>query len=248
LAKASTAWPLHTDPQIFAMQSKEQLVPYLLARLGSLNHGQLARGVFASSYAEAADELVATQALQNSIDVDLSPPDLCSYLYLHEYHRRVTVPSLEIFRNVVEVRVPLADADFIECLLQAPPKWRDGVEIHQTLIARNGPEFLKVRNPNTGAPAGAGPRLEFVLDKLNTILRRLNVYGYRHYHAFDGWMRQAFLQTTRNVLLHPETLDRGVVKESAVKILVERAEAGDAAPDHILQVLVLVELWQRENL
>ena len=41
---------------------------------------------------------------------DLSPPDLCSYVYLHEYHRRVTVPSLEIFRNVAEVRLPLVQA------------------------------------------------------------------------------------------------------------------------------------------
>src|SRR5262249_33568498 len=164
---------------------------------------------------------------QSIAGVDLSPPDLCTFIYLHEYHLRVTVPSLEIFRNVVEVRLPLADVDFVECLFQAPPPWRNGVEIHQSLIARNTPAYLKIRNPNTGAPAGAGPMQEFVLDKVNSLLRRLNIYGYRHYHAFDGWMRGMFLQMAQHVLLSSETLDRGLVHEQRLRALIAAACAGD---------------------
>src|SRR5205823_3447359 len=114
--------------------------------------------------------------LEDSVrDVPLAPPDLCSYVYLKEYHRRVTVPSLEIFRNIAEIRLPLADADFLRTVLQGPARWRDGVAIHQRLIARNDRRYLRVRNPNTGAPAGAGPLQEALLDKLNSVLRRLNV-------------------------------------------------------------------------
>jgi hypothetical protein len=178
----------------------------------------------------------------------LSPPDLCSYLYLKEYHRRVTIPSLEIFRNIADVRMPLADVGFIRSVLQGPARWRDGLGIHQALIAANGRKYLRVRNPNTGAPAGAGPRLEFVLDKLNTILRRLNVYGYRHYHSFDGWMRNALLTMVDKVVLDPQTLARGVFRETRVRQLIAEARQGATRHDDLLQVLVSVELWQRENL
>jgi hypothetical protein len=230
------------------MRSKDELTPHLMARFEALNHGRNAKGLFASEWSVASDEDAALGALAASLDVDLTPPDLCSYFYLHEFHRRVTIPSLEIFRDAVEVRLPLADQDFLEALFQAPSAWRNGIQIHQSLIARNGPAYLKVRNPNTGAPAGAGPVQEFVFDKMNTILRRLNVYGFRHYHAFDGWMRRAFLQVVEQVLLNPIALDRGVLNATALRQLVDRARGGDASPDHVLQVLLLVELWQRENL
>jgi asparagine synthase (glutamine-hydrolysing) len=249
LAKASTAWPLHTDAQIFEMTSKAQLIPYLLARLESLNHSSSAQGLFADGWTEASDAEGPGREIAESLHgVELSPPDLCSYLYLHEYHRRVTVPSLEIFRNAVEVRLPLADVDFVERVFQAPSRWRDGTEIHQALIRRNNPRYLRVRNPNTGAPAGAGPMQEFLLDKLNSVLRRLNVYGYRHYHAFDGWMRRAFLDVADQILLDARTVRRGIVKEMALRRLVTEARGGATQHDHVLQVLVLVELWQRENL
>jgi hypothetical protein len=95
------------------------------------------------------------------------------------------------------------------------------------LIARNKPEYLKIRNPNTGGPAGAGPVAEMFYDKLNSVLRRLNVYGYRHYHAFDGWMRQAFLRIAEASLLSKEALSRGIVRETEMRRLV--AEAGQGA-------------------
>jgi asparagine synthase (glutamine-hydrolysing) len=247
LAKASTAWPFHTDAAIFAMRAKNELVPYQLARFESLNHGSVATGLFSERWKDAEDWDYSQRSLNDAYDADLSPVDLCSYVYLHDFHRRVTVPSLEIFREYTEVRLPFADLDLVECLFQGEPAWRNGVEVHQSLIARGKPAYLKIRNPNTGAPAGAGPLQEFVLDKLNTILRRLNVYGYRHYHAFDGWMRRAFLSSAEQVLLAPQSLDRGTLQLKPLRGLFERARGGDAAPDHVLQVLLLVELWQRQQ-
>jgi len=248
LAKASTAYPLHTDAQILAMRSTDELAPHLFNRLESLFHPSSARGLFADSWRDAHDDQAARRSLETSIDgVEASPADLCAYLYLTEYHRRVTVPSLEIFRNVVEVRLPLADPDFVAAVFQGPAEWRNGTEIHRTLIRHNGPEYLRVRNPNTGAPAGAGPMQEFVLDKLNSALRRLNVYGYRHYHAFDGWMRRAFLDVVDQVLLAPASLDRRLFQEAALRRLVDEARSGTRTHDHVLQVLVLAELWLREQ-
>jgi asparagine synthase (glutamine-hydrolysing) len=255
LAKASTAWPLHTDARIHAMRSKDEFVPYMLSRLTHVSRGDVAREVFTDEWVQALDGGDPRQSLEASLSeaADLSPADLCSYLYLKEYHRRVTIPSLEIFRTATEVRMPFADVDFLRAVLQGPTKWRDGVKIHQRLIAANGAKYLRVRNPNTGAPAGAGPLREAIFDKVNTVLRRLNVHGYRHYHSFDGWMRRTLLDLAEQVLLDEQTLDRGVYRASKLRQTVAQARhlgahQGATEHDDLLQTLVLVELWQRQHL
>ena len=78
------------------------------------------------------------------------------------------------------------------------------------------PALLKVRNSNTGARANAGPREEFVMDKLNTLLKRLNVYGYRHYHNFDEWMRRTLLETVQAELLSPDAHVQAFVARPAL--------------------------------
>jgi len=247
LAKASTAWPLHTDQHIFSMTSRDEFVPYMLGRLTHVSRGDAAREVFTDAWTERLNGSSAHRSLEECVaGVPLPPSDLCSYVYLKEYHRRVTVPSLEIFRNVAEVRLPLADVDFLGAVLQGPSRWRDGVSIHQALIAANGRAYLRVRNPNTGAPAGAGPIQEAILDKVNSVFRRLNIYGYRHYHSFDGWMRRTLLDIVDKVVLDPETVARGVFRESAVRAMASEARRGGQAHDDLLQALVIVELWQRE--
>lgn len=249
LAKTSTAWPLHTDARIGQMTSTAEFIPYMYARLDTHYHGGSLNGVFRGAGAELFGNGRAKQTLERAVEGVLLPPaELCSYLYLHEYHRRVTVPSLEIFRHVVDVRLPLADMDFLDTVLQGPRAWREGTDIHRALIGFNGRRFLGVRNPNTGARAGAGPREEWVFDKLNSVLRRLNVYGYRHYHSFDGWMRQSFLDSVERVLLGPAASERGNLNDMVVKRLVGEAKQGTAAHDHVLQVMTSVELWQQENL
>jgi asparagine synthase (glutamine-hydrolysing) len=248
LAKASTAWPFHTDATVFGMRTADEFAPYLLSRLTHVSRGDAAREVLTESFADALDGGAAASLYECLDGVALSPPDLCSYVYLKEYHRRVTIPSIEIFRTRLDVRLPLADEDFLRAVLRGPAAWRDGVTLHQAIIRAHGPAYLRVRNPNTGAPAGAGPAVEFVLDKVNTILRRLNVYGYRHYHSFDGWMRQALLRLVDQILLDPRTLARGVFRESAVRERVAQARQGGTDHDDLLQALVIVELWQRQFL
>jgi asparagine synthase (glutamine-hydrolysing) len=254
LAKASTAWPLHTDARVHAMRSKDEFVPYLLSRITHVSRGDAARQVFADEWVKALDGDDARHSLDASLaGAELPPADLGSYLYLKEYHRRVTVPSLEIFRTATEVRMPFADVELLRAVLQGPAMWRDGVKIHQMLIAANGAKYLRVRNPNTGAPAGAGPLREAIFDKVNTILRRLNVHGYRHYHSFDGWMRTTLLDLADRVLLSEETLDRGVFRTARLRQMMSEARQrggheGATEHDDLLQTLVLVELWQRQHL
>jgi hypothetical protein len=64
-------------------------------------------------------------------------------------------------------------------------------------------------------------------------------------------MRRALLDLVDKVLLAPETLDRGVFKETALRQVVARARQLDAHQgatqhDDLLQGLVTIELWQRQ--
>ena len=115
------------------------------------------------------------------------------------------------------------------------------------MTAAGIPDLLKVRNSNTGAAADAGPALEFVLDKCNTILKRMNVHGYRHYHDFDGWMRTMLLQSVEAELLSPHAAIQSFADRSALATLVHETRTGKADHAYLLQVLLILELWQREN-
>jgi asparagine synthase (glutamine-hydrolysing) len=247
LAKASLAWPLHTDEHIYHMRSEDEFVSYMLERINYISRGVSFRELFQDEWFEQI-EGQAQLSLESSIaDVRLSPPDLCSYLYLTEQHRRFTIPSLELFRNFAEVRMPFVDEDFLRVLFRCPAQCRDGTDIHRAIIKANNPSLLRVRNSNTGAPGDAGPIAEKILDKVNSLFRRVNLYGYRHYHSFQRWMKEMLLDSIQQVILHPESLARGIYRKTTLQRLIEETKRGVGDYAYLLQILLILELWQREN-
>jgi asparagine synthase (glutamine-hydrolysing) len=248
LAKVNLAWPLHTDERIHAMHTHEEFMSYLLHRLNHIRGQVSLRDLFTEDW-WARVEGEARHSLEESIaDVALTPADLCSYLYLEEHHRRFTIPSLELFRNSVEVRMPFLDDDFLTMLLRAPAAWRDSTAIHRAIIGVNLPALLGVRNSNTGAPADAGPVLELILDKVNSLFKRLNLYGYRHYHNFDVWMQQMLVDSVEQVLLTPACLERRMYREDTLRRLIAETRQGVADHGYLFQILLILELWQREQI
>jgi asparagine synthase (glutamine-hydrolysing) len=248
LAKASLAWPLHTDARIHYMHSKEEFVPYLLQRVNYISHRVALRELFTEEWFAQMDGVAHHSLAESIADVHLSPADLCSYLYLKEHHRRYTTASLELFRTLCEVRLPFVDADFLTVLLHGPALWRDGTAIHRAIIGTNHPALLRVRNSNTGAPGSAGPFLEAIFDKINSVCKRLNLYGYRHYHNFERWMKQLLVESVEKVLLSPDSLSRDMYRETALRRLVEETRRGATDYGYLLQILLILELWQQENL
>lgn len=248
LAKTDLAWPLHTDDQVAGFTSRSELVPYLLARANYISpHLDLA-----ALFTDAWHALVqgrAAESLEHSIaGVALAPSELCSYLYLTEHHRRVTTASLAVFRQAVEVRLPFVDPVFLRVLFRGPAAWRRDTSIHRTVMESCNAALLRVRNSNTGARVDAAPLTELVLDKFNSLLKRLNVPGYRHYHNFQAWMRTQLLSSVDAVLLSPESLDRGILREEGVRRLLDDTRQQRADHSYLLQTLLILELWQRQNL
>ena len=248
LAKASLAWPFHTDDRVAAMQSADEFVPYLHGRVNYVSPGIDVQTLCADDAARQMQN-GARRSLEDAIDgANLPPAQLCSYLYLREHHRRFTIPSLDLFRTRVEIRQPFLDEDFLHALLGMPAALRDGTTIHRAITRTNNPRLLHVRNANTGAPGDAGPLAEAILDKFNTLFKRMNVPGYRHYHNFSGWMRRVLLSSVETVLLDPRSLGRGLWREQTIRRLIDETRSNSADHAYLLQVLLLIELWQTENL
>jgi len=55
-----------------------------------------------------------------------------------------------------------------------------------------------------------------VMDRFNSVLRRLNVAGYRHYHNFQSWMSAQLLASVEPVLLGEAALGRGMLRKDGV--------------------------------
>ncbi len=248
LAKMSLAWPLHTDAHIYAMQSTEEFIPYMLQRVNYISRGVTLRELFTDVWWERVAEGARLSLTESVSAVALPPSDLCSYLYLMEHHRRYTVASLELFRNLVEVRLPFVDPDFLAALWQGPSAWRDDTTIHRAITGGNNLSLLRVRNANTGAPGNAGPLTEKILDKVNSLGRRLHVYGYRHYHHFERWMAQRLSAAVEDVLFDAESLARGIYREATLRRLLDETKHGAADHGYLLQILLTLELWQRDTL
>jgi hypothetical protein len=218
-----------------------------MTRFGKLTDSDVWQKVFVERF-QPEMKTGARASLDESLrDLALSPPELCSYLYLHEHHRRFTVPSLELFRNALEIRLPFADEEFLAALLSGKPEWRDSTELHRAIVSRYDARLLSIRDSNTGVPANAGPAVTFVGDKLNTVLKRLNVWGYRHYHNFEGWMEARLFESVETELLSPRSLDRGLLRREGVRALLEGARKGQRGYANTLQVLLILEIWQQQN-
>jgi len=248
LAKTNLAWPLHTDDRIMAASTAGDVVPYLFERINYISPGLDGHNLFTERWA-AAIQGAARHSLEQSVEgTSVGPAEVCSYLYLTEHHRRSTVPSLELFREAVEIRLPFVDSGFLSVLFRGRPEWRADTSIHRALTGAGNPALLRVRNSNTGARADAGPRTEYALDKVNSLFKRLNVHGYRHYHNFAAWMRQQLLESVQSVLLSDTSLQRGVLREAGVRRLLDETRQNQRDHSYLLQVLLILELWQQENL
>ncbi len=247
LAKLSLAWPFHTDARIHTMGQLADFKRYFYKRVGYLSDTATLGRVLSRPYAASLEDAAARSLDAALKDVDLSPADACAYLYLTEHHRRYTVASLEVFRALFDVRLPFVDLSFLRTLLAGDVRWRDDTSLHRRIVAGHRPSLMRVRNSNTGAPLWAGPILEAAFDKANSVLKRLDVTGYRHYHAFDAWMRHNLIESVEQVLLSDQTLDRGLLDRDGVRGVIADMREGRADHAYLLQVLLIVETWQRQT-
>jgi asparagine synthase (glutamine-hydrolysing) len=195
------------------------------------------RGAARASMEEAFD----------GVDASWNVIDKVSCVFVQEYLRRQSVPSLAQLRSRVEVRMPFLDHEYVDAVLKLAPMERLGTRVHRHLLARHHPDLLRITNANTGAPAGAGDLTQRLYRKTNGYLKRFFGYErYKHYVDVHGWLRGPLRPHIENMLLDKRTLHRGLYREDGVRELVDAHMSGQQDRGPALLLLLFLELWNRQ--
>jgi asparagine synthase (glutamine-hydrolysing) len=180
------------------------------------------------------------------VEPSLHLVDQVTCVYVQEYLRRQSVPSLAELRSRVEVRMPFLDRDYVAAVLQLAPEARLGTGVHRHLLKQFNPALLKITNANTGASAGASDFAQRLYRKVNTTLKRHGYERFKHYADVPGWLRGPLRPHVEAVLLDKRTLNRGVYRADGVRGLFEDHMSGRADRGAALLLLLFLELWHRQ--
>jgi len=74
----------------------------------------------------------------------------------------------------------------------------------------------------------------------------MNLHGYRHYHTFENWMRDTLINSVEEIMLDPQTVKRGLYQEDTLRNMIAETRSGQADYSYLFQILLILELWQRE--
>jgi asparagine synthase (glutamine-hydrolysing) len=249
IARMQWAYELTCNRQILACQSQPELKAQLFRQMRC---GLSDNDVDTLLVPELADTLQGGSRRSmdeafNGIEPALHPIDQVTCVYVQEYLRRQSVPSLAELRSRVEVRLPFLEREYVAAVLQLTPKARLGTLVHRHLLRQFNPALLKITNANTGAPAGASDFTQRLYRKANGCLKRLFGYErYKHYVDVPGWLRGPLRAHVEDVLLDKRTLKRGIYRPYGVRGLIDAHMSGRSDRGTAILLLLFLELWHRQ--
>jgi asparagine synthase (glutamine-hydrolysing) len=247
IAKASLAYPFQASSSMHDC-TPEEIVEglYVAASLGKQDMNW--KTVFNDSI---ADEIIhygagsLEAAAQPAVSAGLVPEDICVFLYISQWIPRQVVASLALFRSKVNIRLPYLDRNFLELLLQLPVHDRWNGEFHRFFVKKYAADLARVPDSNTGAPLTAGVTRLWFTDKVNSVLRRVNMPGFRHYTDFQSWQRRYFSGITEEILFDSKSLSRNYYDPKGLRAIFDLHVANKKNYAHFLGTAVAIELWHR---
>jgi hypothetical protein len=168
---------------------------------------------------------------------------LVSYLFINQLHRKRALYALSVHRAYTEIRTPFYDDDFIQAVVVAPLHLRSNYTIHRHIINQFNPKLLEIVLTETRMTPFAGRRERLFRGIPYQIGKRLGLFK----HDFPEHFFAAHTDTGffRDILLDPVTLDRGYLNPDELSKLLDFHEGGRKDVYHLLHLLVIFELWQR---
>lgn len=247
IAKAALAYPVMATPDVCSATTGDEILTRIFHTTNLVIRDVDPGALFTDSFQQVMKQ-GPYQSLSEScgeVSERLAPADVCIYYYIVEHIRRQVVASLEIFRTQIEIRMPYVDASYIGKLLKLPVSERNEGEIHVKLVKRCMPELLKIPNSNTGAPLDAGLIRLFLMDKFNSLMKKLSVKGFRHYTEFQKWHRTGFKESSEKMIFSDETRSRGIYNMDHLRVVFDEHVSGQREYGHLLGTIVGLEQWFR---
>jgi hypothetical protein len=247
LLHLTKAYNYSLDQAALAIRTDAELRAWLLARLKAYMLDGVARPLFRAGLDEALSSLAAESLDEDLAEVaGMGPPRArISPLFLLQRVRRETTLSLLKFRSVVEPRLPYLDAELIGRVLAAPLEMRLDEEVQTWILRRRRPDFLRVVNSNTGAPLGASRWRRKLASVWMRGMAKLGMPGYQPYERLGLWLRRELAPLVRQILLDPQTLDRGVYDPQGVRAVVRGHLEQGRNHTFLLMALMIFELGLR---
>jgi asparagine synthase (glutamine-hydrolysing) len=248
LMHMNKAYAFSIDHEGLNLDSQGTLVDWLWRHLTNYMIGGIDEGVFSGRFAGRMREM-ARAALERQAAVweHVTPvPQRLWRLFVAERLRRETAPSLHLFRNYVETRVPFLDPELVSILCEAPVhlKVGDGLQAH--ILERHRPAFCGVVNANTGAPMTA-PAWQVQLSYLRMrVFGRLGVAGYQPYERLGLWLARDLRPLVHRLLLSDQFLSRGLFDRAGVSQVLEQHESRRRNHTYLIMALIILELSQRD--
>jgi hypothetical protein len=248
LMHMNKAYAFSIDEEGLNLDSQPALVDWLWRHLTGYMIGGLDPGVFAGRFAGRMREM-ARAGLDRQVAAweDVTPvPQRIWRVFVAERMRRETAPSLHIFRNYVETRVPFLDPALVSALCEAPVHLKVGDALQAYILKRHRPAFCGVVNANTGAPMSA-PAWQARLSYLRMrILGRLGVPGYQPYERLGLWLARDLRPLVHGLLLSEQFLSRGLFDRTSITEVLEQHESRRRNHTYLIMALMILELSQRE--
>ena len=248
IAKAALAHPVMVTPAALACKGSSEILDFIFGSTNLVLRDIDPKKMFSPSFRDYVMSAPRSD-LEKSCgraSWTLAPGDVCIFYYMREHIRRQVVSSLEIFRTQIEIRMPYIDGRYIEKLLKLPFKARNEGEIQLGLIRRCMPSLIRIPNSNTGAPLDSGPLRLFIMDKFNSLMKRLSIKGFRHYTEFNKWYRDIFKEISRHLIFHEKTKSRNLYDMEFLEQVFNTHMSGARNYGRLLGTIVGLELWFRK--
>jgi asparagine synthetase B (glutamine-hydrolysing) len=248
LMHMNKAYAFSIDEEGLNLDSQPAFVAWLWRHLTGYMIGGLDPGVFAGGFAGRMRAMArARLERQAAAWEDVTPvPQRIWRVFVAERLRRETAPSLHLFRNYVETRVPFLDPELVSVLCEAPVhlKVGDGLQTH--ILKRHRPAFCGVVNANTGAPMSAPAWRARVSYLRMRILGRFGVPGYQPYERLGLWLARDLRPLVRGLLLSDEFLSRGIFDRASISGILEQHDSRRRNHTYLIMALMVLEVSQRE--
>lgn len=172
----------------------------------------------------------------------------------YDYRQRVprhTLNGVEVMRQHAAVRLPFADNDLVELMLQVPPGLRFRRELMNVSFVHAFPELARIPVAGTGLPMSRCARelrvrtQQFARWHLRNAGLPVAYPGNRPYKDYDRWFRGVLRDWVEGLLLSDRALERGYLDPARMRSLVGEHMAGGKQANK-LGVLLTLELWHRQ--
>lgn len=249
LMHMSKAYAFSIDEAGLRLDSKQTLVDWLWRHLTGYMIGAVDERLFTGNFGGRMRDMARAALEQQASRYDaVEPvPQRIWRLFLSERLRRETAPSLQLFRNFVETRVPFLDPALVEPLLRAPVDLKVGDELQAYILRNHRPSFLDIVNANTGAPLSAGAwrsRAAYVRMK---VLAKLGVAGYQPYERLGLWLARDLKPLVHRLLLSDAFFSRGIFEPAGIRALLEQHESRRRNHTYLIMALLIFEIAQGDR-